>query len=356
VDYIPPDPVVITLSATNPSLGVKVTVCGDNAPEPDEQFVVQIFDTPQIVCLGCILFPFIFDDDEPDITINNISVNEPVFGQGGTQTATFTVNLENSSLNRTTVEFSTRDFTAQGAASCVGGGNRDYVSRSGVLTILPNTPSGTISVTICGDNFIEPNESFFVDLSNPVNAAIIDGTGQATIRNSDIVRTGEFALSPGEAQVLAGEKVIYTVDWIVPDGRVWRDLELIDFRVRGGRTALWVRWEEAGNTFRLCQKGGGSPRHDGDDDSFKGAPRLRCGPRATPGSAVVLETPLARLHLDGTSVVGSGPTGRSVTLRMTLSFERKAAGHRYGVELAAADDFGNRDDFFRLGTVSVQRR
>jgi len=36
-----------------------------------------------------------------------------------------------------------------------------------------------------GDTAAEPDESFFVNLSNPVNATIIDGQGICTIVNDD---------------------------------------------------------------------------------------------------------------------------------------------------------------------------
>lgn len=52
-----------------------------------------------------------------------------------------------------------------------------------------------------------------------------------------------------------------------------------------------------------------------------------------------------------TRAVGSGPTGPSVTLTLSLSFKRRAPGHTYLVEVAAADDLGNRDDFVQTGTL-----
>jgi hypothetical protein len=344
-----------------------IPVCGDTTVEGDETFTVAL-ETLDGRTLGCghslIFGPCTAnvivrnDDGPPTILMGNKVEVEPSVGSF---TSAFPVFLSHPSENSTTVNFSTRNGTAQGAASCSP--FRDYLSRSGKLTIPANTLLTGISVTICGNGIpSEPIETFFMDLSSPTNGTISDATGMMTIlRRSDV---GVFGLSPGEAQLQVDEMVTYTVDWRVPGGRVWRDLDSIDFRIRGGRTALWVRWEEAENTFKLCRKGGGGHENDRDEDEnegeddqdFKGGPGLRCGPGATPGTTVVLETPLARLHLDGTSVVGSGPTGLSVTLRLSVSFKRKGAGHRYGVEVAATDDFGNRDDFFRLGSVSVRRR
>jgi Ca2+-binding RTX toxin-like protein len=53
-----------------------------------------------------------------------------------------------------------------------------------------------VRVPILGDDAVEPNESFFVNLSNPVNDVIADGQGQATILDDDgsgVDKTGTSA-------------------------------------------------------------------------------------------------------------------------------------------------------------------
>src|SRR5262249_25586154 len=45
--------------------------------------------------------------------------------------------------------------------------------------------SQPVSITINGDTLEEPNETFFVNLSNAVNGAISDGQGVGTITNDD---------------------------------------------------------------------------------------------------------------------------------------------------------------------------
>ena len=103
----------------------------------------------------------------------------------------------------------------------------------------------------------------------------------------------------------------------------------------GNHTALWLRWNEVGDTFRLCES----------EDS--------CGPAIAAGSAEVLETPHVRLYLADTRVVGSGPTGQSVTLHLSLEFLGEAAGHQFQLELAATDDLGRADGFTEATTVHV---
>jgi extracellular elastinolytic metalloproteinase len=69
-------------------------------------------------------------------------------------------------------------------------GNRgDYVPVSGQLIFPPGTTTQTINVTVNGDNENEPDETFFVNLSSPINATLVDGQGVGTIVNDDVPPT-----------------------------------------------------------------------------------------------------------------------------------------------------------------------
>jgi hypothetical protein len=71
--------------------------------------------------------------------------------------------------------------TADGTATAPS----DYQSGSGAVTFTPGQVTQTVAVTINGDQSFEPNETLFVNLSNPVNATISDNQGQGTILNDD---------------------------------------------------------------------------------------------------------------------------------------------------------------------------
>ena len=234
--------------------------------------------------------------------------------------------------------------------------NGDYLSRSGTLQFPANSTSATIAITINGGTSGEPNEDFFVDLSAAVNATIADSRGRAVILDT-IFSTGGFDLSPADAQVRLGEKLIYTLDWTVPPNEVWRNLKTIDMRLRGAHdTALWLRWDDASNLFSLCHHVSNSAaQRAAHGDSTWPSQAATCGPGALPGSRTILATPYALLHLADTSVQGSGPEGQLVTLKLGLTMIGKSAGHDYKVELAAADDFGNEDRFVRAGALSVSK-
>jgi Calx-beta domain len=119
------------------------------------------------------------------ITIFDSSVRE---GRSGTTTMSFTVSLDATNDAPVTVDYATMSGTAIGGTSCAGAnsGSPDYISTSGTLTFLAGSPTQTITVLVCGDTMVEPNQTFTVTLSNPSpNADISRATATGTIVNDD---------------------------------------------------------------------------------------------------------------------------------------------------------------------------
>ena len=110
----------------------------------------------------------------PAISITDAAVVE---GNVGTTNILFDVTLAAPSAQTVTVNYA----TTNGSAAAAG----DYVSTNGVLTFPPGTTNRTIAVLVIGDTLIESNETFFVNLSNPVNGVLGRGQGVGTIINDD---------------------------------------------------------------------------------------------------------------------------------------------------------------------------
>jgi hypothetical protein len=98
-------------------------------------------------------------------------------GNRGATTVLMTATLNRASDQAVTVNYQTANGTATAG--------KDYVATSGALTFQPGETSKTIAVAINGDRQREPNETFFVRLSNAVGAAVGDSEGVATIMNDD---------------------------------------------------------------------------------------------------------------------------------------------------------------------------
>jgi len=340
------------------TLNFAVTICGDGAIEPDEHILLSVV-LPQgggLTCLteSCFAIGTIVDDDgTPSISIGSISVSEPAIA-GSTRTVSFPVTLSHPTSLPVSVHFATRDGTAK--ARTLSSFRADYIGTSGTLNIttMPTTPgqsTANINVTILGDGIQEPSETFFVDLSSAVNATIFAGTAQATIRDTTLT-IGAFDLSPDQAVVENGDTIAFDIVWTVPDGETWHDLKSLDFRIGDyGEPVLWVRWDEASNTFSLCGVGGSNAAqtHHGG-----GQPPANCGPGSAPGSETPLFTSSAQLVLAETTVTGSGPTGLSVALHLVVSFGPEINARSYPIWLSVADDFGNEDKFVRAGEITVE--
>ena len=74
----------------------------------------------------------------------------------------------------------------------------------------------------------------------------------------------------------------------------------------------------------------------------------RFGHPAQPGKGRI-ETPVVALLLDGTEVIGSGPTGPSVILNLALKFKPQASGRTFAVEVKASDDLGGVQGWDQVG-------
>lgn len=87
-----------------------------------------------------------------------------------TTTFHFIVNVNNVSSKIITVNYTTVNGTADSSY---------YVPNSGTLTIPANQSSAAIDVIVKGDSLREASKTFYVQLSNPVNASI-PGYGKGT--------------------------------------------------------------------------------------------------------------------------------------------------------------------------------
>src|SRR6185503_10967309 len=119
--------------------------------------------------------------------INNVTLAE---GNAGTTNFVFTVTKTGVTGERSRVDFATANGTtnpATGGGAC--GASVDYISQTGTLSFTPAETTKTVTVPVCGDTVYELNETFFVNLSNPVNASITTGQGLGTISNDDAAPT-----------------------------------------------------------------------------------------------------------------------------------------------------------------------
>src|SRR5207344_2983243 len=117
---------------------------------------------------------FIDDNDGPRISVGDASVTE---GNAGTSPVNFSVTLSATSPQEVRVDYQTSDGTASAGS--------DYVAASGTLTFAPGQTTRTVPVSVNGDALDEPNERFYLNLANPIDGALGNPDGQATILDDD---------------------------------------------------------------------------------------------------------------------------------------------------------------------------
>jgi hypothetical protein len=119
----------------------------------------------------------------PALSVGDVAVTE---GNSGTRTANFTVRLAPTSGGTVRVNYATANGTATAGS--------DYNAISGTVTFNAGESTKTVPVTINSDTTSEANESFFLDLSAPMGAALADNQALGTILDDDA--SGYFPVAP----------------------------------------------------------------------------------------------------------------------------------------------------------------
>jgi len=118
----------------------------------------------------------ILNDDLPNLVIDDVTANE---GDAGTTNFTFTVSLSApSGPGGVTFDIATANGTATAGS--------DYVANTFTAQTIPaGSSTYTFTVQANGDALNEPSETFFVNVTNVVNAVVVDIQGVGTIVNDD---------------------------------------------------------------------------------------------------------------------------------------------------------------------------
>ena len=164
---------------------ITVDVTGDSKVELDETFFVDLSN----IAAGGRDVTFadnqglgnITNDDAATITIDDVTLNED--NSGNTTQFIFTVTLDTEVDTGVSVNFATADDSATTADS-------DYTANNGPLTFAGNAgETQTVTVDVTGDDKVELDETFFVDLSNIAAGGravtFADNQGLGSILNDD---------------------------------------------------------------------------------------------------------------------------------------------------------------------------
>ncbi|MEZ6080459.1 MAG: Calx-beta domain-containing protein [Pirellulaceae bacterium] len=182
---------MVSFAPGETSKTVTVLIQGDTLDEFDEQYRVNLSTAVNGEIVDSFGLGTITDNDPPpSLSIDDVTVVE---GDGGFVQAVFTVSLSAPSGKPISVAYATAGDTATAVT--------DFTSASGTLNFAAGVTSQQITVQIVGDLLDEFDETYFVNLTNPVNATISDGQGLGTITDNDPPPT----VSIGNATVTEGD-------------------------------------------------------------------------------------------------------------------------------------------------------
>jgi len=157
---------------------------GDNSIDNVEQVLIAaplpgaytlVIEYKGVLQGGSQQFSLILTGQKPTVSINDVIETE---GNSGAVNVVFTVSLSERTSQTVIVDYDTEDFTA------LAGSDYDYTFGSLVFT--PGMTSKTFSVPVIVDLVPEPDESFFVSLSNLTNAIMADNYANGYILNDDV--------------------------------------------------------------------------------------------------------------------------------------------------------------------------
>lgn len=117
------------------------------------------------------------NETQPTLTINNVIQNE---GNSGLTPFTFTVTLSGPTTQTVTINYA----TSNGTAIAPGDYNAILPTQ---LTFSPGELTKPVTVLVTGDTNVEPDETFFVNMSGATNAGIANSQGTGTIKDDDTV-------------------------------------------------------------------------------------------------------------------------------------------------------------------------
>lgn len=169
----------ITFAANETQKTFTVLVAGDTTDEGDETFVVNLTNPVNATLPDNQATGTIVDDDNPaeppSLSINDVTVTE---GNSGLTDMVFTVTRTGSLAAESSVTVATAPNTALATF--------DFEAQTTTLTFAANEATKTVTIKVVGDTVDEENETFFVNLLNPVGATISDAQGVGTITDDDV--------------------------------------------------------------------------------------------------------------------------------------------------------------------------
>ena len=218
---------ILTFEPEEMSKTIAVELIDDSIYELTEAFTLNLSNPSQATIASASAKATIVDNDElPALSINSVVVDE---GRETSANFDFEVTLDQPAAVPVKVEYLLMDSTTTELGA---------FAAKGAITLAPGETSQTIaSIDVADDNIDEPDEIYTVELSNPLNASILNGQGTATITDNDEPPTVAIGnITPSELDE-GTNSAVFTASLDSPSGRrITVDYSTVDDTASGTLT------------------------------------------------------------------------------------------------------------------------
>jgi hypothetical protein len=198
---------IVSFAAGEKSKTITVTVAGDSTVEADNAFTVTLSNASAGTAIGIASADgTIRDDDGSHLSIAAVSAHKNE-GTSGSTAFTFTVTRSENTARASTADWA---VTGSGANPADATDFAGAVLPSGTVGFASGETSKTITVTVAGDDIVEPDNGFIVTLSNPsTDTSITIAAADGTILNDDSTWIDLSAVANGTGGfVINGESAV----------------------------------------------------------------------------------------------------------------------------------------------------
>jgi Calx-beta domain len=175
---------------------VAITVVGDTLDESNETFFLRLTAPVGATLADGEGKGTITDNDAPPSVSSVATVTVPEGNSGDTPFASIDVTLSAPSGRLVSVDYSTIDGSASAGS--------DFDLTAGTLEFAVGQTVGSVTVRILGDDATEGDETFGVDLANPVNATLGAHPTAVTIQDNDPIPPGSAVLNVSGGTIREG--------------------------------------------------------------------------------------------------------------------------------------------------------
>jgi len=225
----------ITFNPGDNNTTITIKVNGDTKIEEDEIFYVELYDASGATIMAPLGKGVIVNDDYSSLSINDVKKEE---GNSGITPFTFTVSLDQVDIEDVTVTYTTYDNAATTADS-------DYEAKTEDVTISAGENNATFTIDVNGDTKVEPDEDFYVILSNATsNHTISDNNGTGTILNDD-----EVTISITDVNLTEGNSGLKAFDFNVTLSVAHHEKIELSYIVKEGTATADIDYKDKSDTI-----------------------------------------------------------------------------------------------------------